>query len=100
MNASATSPADELRTVVAKAERLIASLENSGEDSVIKLRTRASQVLHTAKDRLQSIQDTTRETVTGAARATDEYVRENPWQTLAYGVVFGMFVGALLARRG
>jgi ElaB/YqjD/DUF883 family membrane-anchored ribosome-binding protein len=48
---------------------------------------------------LQSIDSKTRDSVRGAAKATDEYVHENPWQTIGYGIVLGMFVGALLARR-
>ncbi|HTE39719.1 MAG TPA: DUF883 family protein [Steroidobacteraceae bacterium] len=101
MNASASAlPAvDELRSVVLKAEKLLSALENSGEETVVKLRTRATQALSSAKDRLQSIDAKTRDSVRNAAKATDEYVHENPWQTIGYGIVLGMFVGALLARR-
>jgi len=45
------------------------------------------------------VQSTTRDAVKDAAKATDDYVHENPWQTLACGVAFGLFVGALLARK-
>jgi len=99
VNTASPAPADELRTVVAKAEKLLTTLENSTDETVIKLRTRATQAINTARDRLSSMQNSTKETVMGAARATDDYVRENPWQTLAYGVVFGAFIGALIARR-
>jgi len=99
MNATATTSADELRNVVARAEKLIATLENSGEDAIVKLRARASQAVAAAKDRLQNLQSSAVDSVRGAAKATDDYVHENPWQTLACGVAFGLFVGALLARR-
>lgn len=99
MNATTIPAVDELREVVSKAEKLIAALENSGEETVLRLRARAMQAVSSAKNRLQSLETTTRDAVVNAAQATDEYVHENPWQTIVYGVVLGIFVGALLVRR-
>jgi ElaB/YqjD/DUF883 family membrane-anchored ribosome-binding protein len=96
---AALPAAEELRSVVLKAEKLLSALENSGEETVVKLRTRATQALNTAKDRLQVIDAKTRDGVRNAAKVTDDYVHENPWQTIGYGIVLGIFVGALISRR-
>lgn len=34
-----------------------------------------------------------------AARVTDSYVHENPWQAIGIGAALGLLVGFLLARR-
>lgn len=99
MNASAIPAADELRNVIAKAEELIDALQDTGDDTVTRLRARATQAVDTAKQRLQSMKSKTRDTVLNAANAADDYVHENPWQTIAVGAVFGLFIGALLVRR-
>lgn len=100
MNASAVPQnTDELRTVVARAEQLLEALQDTGDDAVDALRSRATEAVNSAKRRLQSVRNKTRDTVIGAANAADDYVRENPWQTIAVGALFGLFVGALLVRR-
>jgi ElaB/YqjD/DUF883 family membrane-anchored ribosome-binding protein len=102
MNASVAPPSstvDELRATVSQAERLIQTLGESGDEAIAKLRARAQQAVSTAKDRLRTMQGKTRDAVIDAANAADDYVHENPWQTIAVGVIFGMFVGALISRR-
>ena len=98
MNATATTSADELRNVVARAEKLMATLEASSEDTIVKLRARATQAVASAKDRLQSLQNSTRDAVTNAAKATDDYVRENVWSTIALAVLAGCALGFVLGR--
>jgi ElaB/YqjD/DUF883 family membrane-anchored ribosome-binding protein len=35
----------------------------------------------------------------GAARVTDSYVHDNPWQAIGIGAAVGLLVGFMLARR-
>lgn len=39
------------------------------------------------------------ETARNIGQATDDYVRENPWSTLAVAALLGCVVGYLLANR-
>jgi ElaB/YqjD/DUF883 family membrane-anchored ribosome-binding protein len=34
-----------------------------------------------------------------AARATDDYVHDNPWQAIGAAAVVGLILGALISRR-
>ena len=34
-----------------------------------------------------------------AARATDDYVKENPWKAVGLGTAVGVVIGMLIARK-
>ena len=48
-------------------------------------------------DRLQDLQKRATETTRNVAEATDRYVHENTWTTVACAALFGCIVGYLLA---
>jgi len=50
------------------------------------------------KESAQEWRQTARETARNAAQATDEYVRENVWSTVALAVLAGCALGFLLGR--
>ena len=52
-----------------------------------------------AKARLSSIEDEALRRAREVADATDEYVRENPWQSVGIAAGVGLLVGLLRARR-
>ena len=50
-------------------------------------------------DKLQDWQKQATEKVRNVGEATDRYIHENTWQTLAVAAVFGCIIGFLLANR-
>jgi ElaB/YqjD/DUF883 family membrane-anchored ribosome-binding protein len=50
------------------------------------------------KESAQEWQQTAMETARNAAQATDQYVRENVWSTVALAVLAGCALGFLLGR--
>ena len=50
-------------------------------------------------EKLQDWQKRASETVRNAGQATNEYVHENTWTSIALGAVIGCLIGFLLARR-
>ena len=50
------------------------------------------------KERAQQWQQTAVDNARNAARATDDYVRENVWSTVAMAVLAGCALGFLLGR--
>jgi ElaB/YqjD/DUF883 family membrane-anchored ribosome-binding protein len=50
-------------------------------------------------DRIQDWQKRATETARNVGKATDEYVRENTWTTIAIAAAVGCVVGFLLGRR-
>ena len=50
-------------------------------------------------DKLQDLQKRVGETARNVSHATDEYVHENTWTTVAFAVIIGCVVGFLLGNR-
>ncbi|MBS0578724.1 MAG: DUF883 family protein [Proteobacteria bacterium] len=84
--------ADDLRALVADAEALLkASLNIDGA----ALNERAQAGVRELRARLNSLQDQLGE----RAGEVDDYVRENPWQTLAVVGGVALLLGLILGRR-
>jgi len=45
------------------------------------------------------MQDDAVDRAKAAARATDEYVHDNPWQAIGIGAAIGFLVGLVVSRR-
>ena len=54
---------------------------------------------HQITDRVQDWQKRATETARNVTDATDEYVRENTWASIACAAALGCIVGFLLANR-
>jgi ElaB/YqjD/DUF883 family membrane-anchored ribosome-binding protein len=93
----------DFNAVVTEADQLLKLVADEGGDKASALRTRVEQNLNAAKERLRNLEDVVMEKTKATARATDEYVHENPWQTVGIAaglsVVFGVVIGLLLYRR-
>jgi ElaB/YqjD/DUF883 family membrane-anchored ribosome-binding protein len=84
--------ADDLRALVADAEALLkASLNIDGA----ALTERAQAGVRELRTRLASVQEQLGE----RAEDVDDYVRENPWQTLAVVGGVALLLGLILGRR-
>jgi ElaB/YqjD/DUF883 family membrane-anchored ribosome-binding protein len=94
---------NDFNAVVNEAEQLLKSVANEGGEKANALRVRLEQNLASAKQRLHNIEDTLVEKTKVAAQATDDYVRNQPWQSVAIvgglGVVVGVAMSLLLNRR-
>lgn len=94
---------DDFNAVVTEAEQLLKFVTDEGGDKASALRAKMEKKLHAAKERLRSLEDTVVDKSRAAARATDEYVHENPWQSIGVaagvGAVLGVVIGVLLYRR-
>ena len=86
-----------------EADQLLKLVTDEGGDKANALRVKLERNLNAAKERLRSVEDAVMERTKATARATDEYVHENPWQTAGaaagLSVVLGIVIGLLLCRR-
>jgi|GEM_PF-15864 len=93
----------DFNAVMTEADQLLKLVTDEGGDKANALRTKLEKTLNAAKERLRSLEDTVMERTKATARATDEYVHENPWQTVGIAagvsVAFGVVIGLLLSRR-
>jgi ElaB/YqjD/DUF883 family membrane-anchored ribosome-binding protein len=89
----------EFKAVVTDAEALIKATANTGDSQLSELRAKAEESLSIAKERIMDIQTEVVAKTKAAARATDEYVHENPWRSIGFAASLGVVVGLLISRR-
>ena len=92
----------ELNRVITQAEELLKTLGEEGGAAAEAVRHRVLRTVNQAKVRLQDASTRVRGAATDAARATDGYVRDNPWKSIAYGAAAGAavaLIAGLLLRR-
>ncbi len=88
----------DLKVVVADAEELLRATASQTGDRIVAARAKAEESLKVAKVRLADAQSAAGERVKATARATDEYVHENPWKVIGGVAVVGLLLGALISR--
>lgn len=89
----------DLKVVVADAEELLRATASQAGEKVSAARERIQASLATAKVKLGEAERAALERAKLAARATDEYVNENPWRAVGIAAVAGLVLGVLIARR-
>lgn len=89
----------DLRVVMADAEELLRSTASHAGENAAAARARLRESLQSAKERLSAAEAAVVEKTRQAARATDEYVHENPWKSMGVAFSVGIIIGMLIARR-
>jgi ElaB/YqjD/DUF883 family membrane-anchored ribosome-binding protein len=89
----------DLKVVVADAEELLRATASQAGEKVSAARERIQASLATAKVKLTEAERALLEKSKLAAKATDEYVRENPWQAVGVAALAGLVLGVLISRR-
>lgn len=89
----------DLKTVVQDAEALLKATSTQTGERIQEVRARAEQSLRDARQRLTTLEDEAVRRAREVADAADEYVRENPWQSVGIAAGVGLLLGLLLGRR-
>ena len=89
----------DLKVVVADAEELLRATASQAGEKVSAARERIQASLATAKVKLGDAEQVLREKTKLAARATDDYVHDNPWQAVGIAAMAGLVLGILISRR-
>ncbi len=90
---------EDLRTVYVDVEELLKATASQTGERITAARAKAEESLKVAKARLAEVQAAVAVQTKAAARATDVYVRANPWQAVGFSAAMGFIVGILLTRR-
>jgi ElaB/YqjD/DUF883 family membrane-anchored ribosome-binding protein len=98
-NVSKDKIVEDFRAVVADAEELLRATANQAGEKVAAARERIQDSLHKAKVKLAEAEDVIVQRSKQAARATDDFVHENPWQAVGAAAGVGLVVGLLIGRR-
>ena len=89
----------DLKIVVSDAEELLKATASLAGDKAAVARERIQASLASAKVKLGEAERVVLEQTKKAAKATDEYVNENPWQAVGIAAAAGFVLGLLIGRR-
>jgi ElaB/YqjD/DUF883 family membrane-anchored ribosome-binding protein len=88
----------DFRLVVTDAEELLRATAGVAGEKASAARERIQENLASAKARLATAEEAFVAKTREAARATDEYVHDNPWKSVGIGAAVGVIVGMLIGR--
>jgi len=89
----------DLKIVVADAEELLRATASQAGEKVVAARERIQASLASARVKLVDAERVLVDRTRLAAKATDEYVRENPWKAVGVAAGVGFLLGLLINRR-
>lgn len=89
----------DFKTVYTDVEELLRATASQTGEKVAALRERLQDHMHKAKDHLSEAKEIAIEKTKEAARATDDYVNENPWKAVGIAAGVGLVIGLLIGRR-
>lgn len=98
MNTETERLENDLRQVVNDAENLISQVAASAGNGMEEIRGKVESRIQSAKATLDEAKDAVSGRAKQAAYATEEYVGEHIWQSLAVAAALGVVVGMLIRR--
>jgi len=97
------NPRDKLiadfKVVIADAEELLRLTAGQAGERLTEVRSRLNERLASAKGRVFDADSVFREQTRKVAEATDEYVHQNPWQSVGVAAGVAFLIGLLAGRR-
>jgi len=90
---------DSVKESLDDAEKLLREAADASGEKASELRERAMESLRRTRVALYDTQDALLAKGRQAARATDDYVHDNPWQAIGVVGLTGLLVGMLISRR-
>lgn len=101
MNSEVTTErlVEDLKTVMQDAEALLKATSAETGERIQEVRARAEESLRQAKVRLTAVEEEALRRARELADATEEYVRDNPWQSVGIAAGIGLVLGVLISRR-
>ncbi len=90
---------DQSQTILQETEKLLTEANLAVGKEADALYARVAASLRDAKDKLISAEKTAVDKTKQAAKVTDDYVHEHPWQAVGVAAAVGVLVGMLISRR-
>lgn len=89
----------DLKLVIADAEDLLKQTGHQAGEGFKVARDKFETTLESVKNELGHWEDQLVTRTKDAAHATDQYVKENPWQAVGVGAAVGLLIGLLVSRK-
>ena len=89
----------DLKVVISDTEELLRATAGAAGDKVGELRERLGVRLRDAKERVLDLEAAVVDKTKAAARATDDFVNDKPWQAVGIAAGIGLLLGIIIGRR-
>jgi ElaB/YqjD/DUF883 family membrane-anchored ribosome-binding protein len=89
----------DLNAIVNDAEALLKATAGDAGAKLGSVRERLEESVKATRARVAEMEDAVIAQTKAAARATDEYVHENPWPSIGIAAAAGIVLGVLIGRR-
>lgn len=89
----------DMKVVVSDAEEILRATAGVAGEKMVDLRERIGERLRDAKLRIADAESALVDTTKAAARATDDFVNDNPWQAVGIAAGIGLLLGVIIGRR-
>ncbi|MBT9522774.1 MAG: DUF883 domain-containing protein [Dechloromonas sp.] len=89
----------DLKVVISDTEELLRATAGAAGEKVSELRDRLSVRLRDTKERVLDLEAALVDKTKAAARATDDFVHEEPWKAVGVAAALGLALGVLIGRR-
>ncbi len=89
----------DMKVVVADAEEILRATAGIAGEKMANLRERIGERLRDARGRIDDAEAVLVDKTKAAARATDDFVNENPWQAVGIAAGIGVLLGIIIGRR-
>ena len=98
-NANKQKLVSDMKLVVADAEEILRATAGVAGEKMGDLRERIGERLRDAKLRLADAEAALVDRTKAAARATDDFVHDNPWRAVGVAAAVGLLLGVIIGRR-
>ena len=99
LNSNKQKFVSDMRVVVADAEEILRATAGVAGEKMADLRERVGERLRDAKLRIADAEAALLDKTKAAARATDDYVNDNPWRAVGIAAGVGLLLGIIIGRR-
>jgi ElaB/YqjD/DUF883 family membrane-anchored ribosome-binding protein len=89
----------DLKAIVNDAEALLKATAGDAGSKFSGVRDRLEESVKASRARMLEIEDEVIAQTRAAAKATDQYVHENPWPSMGIAAAAGLLLGVLIGRR-
>ncbi|RPJ22719.1 MAG: DUF883 family protein [Desulfobacteraceae bacterium] len=90
---------EDLRAIVAGAEELLKATADQTGERIAAARGKAEESLKAARARLDEQETALMVKTKAVAKATEDYVKDNPWTSVGIAAAAGLVLGILAKRR-
>ncbi|MEY2631672.1 MAG: hypothetical protein RIR00_326 [Pseudomonadota bacterium] len=89
----------DMKVVISDAEDILRSTAGAAGEKMAEVRERIEARLRDAKERLADAEAAIVDRTKACARATDDFVHDEPWKAVGVAALVGLALGVLIGRR-